>query len=181
MNGTKIEPSEIILNKRKLEYIYKTDDGQYVTPGKNPSETEKILHQYGNGKFTKIYASYIQNLEGVNTYQIVYKSKSNPRSHEIAIDIFVDWILYPAFGGDKIRSSVWSGNQLDTLLDNLNTGSNAHSILQEFKETPYLSTNALDYIIDNNYNILYPYRDWKKYTSALGYTEYEKIIENDER
>ena len=47
-HGTSIDPSFVQLIATDLNYLYKTSDGQYVTHGSHPYETENILENYGN-------------------------------------------------------------------------------------------------------------------------------------
>lgn len=119
--GTNYTSSQIELNYTQADYLYKTKNG-FVTHGSKPYETQAKLDKFGD--YSKISAS----IGNIQLYQILDKTTGK------AIESYAKFFTEDGYVEDK----VFSGNDLNTLLDKLNK--NDSSVLENY-------TNLFDTVV----------------------------------
>lgn len=141
-HGTSISANSIEFIGSNLNHLYKTYDGQYVTHGNSPYETEKMLNSYGNYELigttnnSKVYQILI-NGTPLESYAIASYKDSSGKVH-------------------SINSPVLSGNDLDTLLENLENKSGlSENILGKMSPLPEYVSNANVNYHDNSTKMYY--------------------------
>lgn len=127
-HGTSIDPSSIQLIATDLNYLYKTYNGQYVTHGSHPYETENILQNYGDYETIsinggKVYQVLI-NGTPLESYIVASYRDSSGKPH-------------------SIDATALSGNDLDSLLEDLENKSGlSETVLKNLFPLPEYVINA---------------------------------------
>lgn len=131
-HGTNYAPSQIELNYTQADYLYKTENG-LVTHGSKPYETQDELDKFGD------YSTISASVGNINLYQILDKNT------EKAIESYAKFFTEDGYIEDK----VFSGNDLDSLLDKLNK--NDSSVLENYTKLfdTVVQITKENYVSDN--------------------------------